>query len=99
MYKMLMFLKQSDDKNVLKHFSDFTLPILRDLCGNDVKAAKVESSLLLEQKYTWFCEAAVNSKDQWDKMMISKEGKKLNKDLTDFHQNIDLIFVNFDEEI
>ncbi|HKB87014.1 MAG TPA: EthD family reductase [Ignavibacteriaceae bacterium] len=99
MYKMLMFLKQSDDQNVLKHFRDFTLPVLRDLMGKDVKAAKVESSLLIEQKYTWYCEVAVNSKYEWDRMMTSKEGKRLNKDLMDFHQSIDLIFVNFEEEI
>ncbi len=99
MYKMLMFLKYTDDQNILKHFKDFTIPVLRGLAGKDVKAAKVESSLLLEQKYTWYCEVAVDSKDEWDRMMTSKEGKKLNKDLMDFHKNIDLIFVNFEEEI
>lgn len=99
MYKMLMFLKKSDDPNVIKHFNNFTVPILNKLSGKEIKVAKVESSLLLEQKYTLFCEINVNSKDEWDKMMATGEGKKLNKDLMDFHQSIDLIFVNYEEEL
>ena len=54
----------------------------------------MESSLLLEQKYIWFCEVTVDSRDKWNRLMASKEGKKLNKDLVDFHQAIDIIFVN-----
>lgn len=99
MYKMLLFIKKSDDPNILKHFGEFTLPILRELSGKEVKPAKVESSLLLEQKYTWFCEVAVDSRDEWNRLMASKEGKKLNKDLMDFHQSIDIIFVNDEEEL
>ena len=99
MYKMLMFLKKSDDPGVENHFKNFTLPILNELTGNEIKAAKVESSLLLEQKYNWYCEISIDSKNDWDKMMATTEGKKLNKDLMDFHQNIDLIFVNYEEEV
>ena len=94
MYKMLMFLKRSDNPNVIRHFKNFTIPILNELNGEKIKIAKVESSLLLEQKYTWYCEIAVDSKEEWDMIMATKLGKKLNKDLMDFHQNIDTIFVN-----
>ena len=45
------------------------------------------------------CEISIDSKNDWDKMMATTEGKKLNKDLMDFHQNIDLIFVNYEEEV
>ena len=98
MYKMLMFLKKTEDGNVEKHFRNFTLPILRELTGKELKAAKVESSLLIDKKYTYFCETAVDSKYEWDKLMASGEGKKLNKDLMDLHQNMDIIFVNYEEE-
>ncbi len=99
MYKMLIFLKKSDDPNVVRHFRNFTLPALNKLSGREIKIAKVESSLLLEQKYEWFCEISVDSKYEWDKMMASGEGKKLNRDFMDFHNNIDLIFVNYEEEL
>jgi len=99
MYKMLMFLKKSDDPNVEQHFRNFTVPALNNLSGKKIKTAKVESSILLEQKYDWFCEISVDSKYEWDKMMATGEGKKLNRDLMDFHKNIDLIFVNYGEEV
>ena len=99
MYRMMMFIKKTDDNNTIKHFRDFTIPILKELSGIDVKPAKVESSLLLEQKYIWFCEVTVDSLDKWNSLMASKEGKKLNKDLMDFHQEIDIIFVNDEEEL
>ena len=99
MYKMLMFLKRSDNPNVIRHFKNFTIPILNELNGEKIKIAKVESSLLLEQKYTWYCEIAVDSKEEWDMIMATKLGKKLNKDLMDFHQNVDIIFVNYSEEL
>ena len=89
-----MFLKRSDNPNVIRHFKNFTIPILNELNGEKIKIAKVESSLLLEQKYTWYCEIAVDSKEEWDMIMATKLGKKLNKDLMNFHQNIDTIFVN-----
>jgi hypothetical protein len=99
MYQMLMFLKKSDDPSVLKHFRNFTLPILRELSGKEIRAAKVESSLLIERKYTWFCEVVVSSKEDWDRLMTTEAGRKLNKDLMDFHQSVDLIFVNYKEEL
>lgn len=99
MYKMLMFLKKANDQNVLNHIKNYTLPILKELSGKNIKTARVESSLLIEQKYSWFCEAAADSKNEWDRLMTTKEGKKFGEDLTDFHKSIDLIFVNYDEEL
>ena len=99
MYKMLMFLKKSDDKNVINHFKKFTIPILNQLTCEKIEIAMVESSLLLEQKYTLYSEIGIRSKDEWDKLMATKEGKKLNKDLVDLHQYIDIIFVNYNEEL
>lgn len=99
MYKMLLFLRKSDDQNVEKHFRDFTLPILKELTGKEIRTAEVESSLLIEQKYNLFCESAVQSKDEWDKLMASETGRKLNKDLADNHRSIDIIFVKYDEDL
>jgi hypothetical protein len=99
MYKMLLFLKRSEDPGILKHFKDYTLDKLSNLVEEKVKMAKVESSLLMDIKYTWFCEMSVVSKEEWDKLLATDEGKMLNRDLADYHQFIDLIFVNYEEEL
>ena len=76
MYKMLMFLKKSDDIKVTEHFVNYTLKILSEIAGREINAAKVESNLLLDQKYELFCEVSLKSKDEWDKKIVSKEGRK-----------------------
>ncbi len=96
MYKMLLFLHKTDEEGVESHFKKYTLKYLSELAGKDIEAAKVESNLLLEQKYMLFCELETGSKEEWDKKMSSKAGKQLNKDLMDFHQFITVIFVNFE---
>ncbi|MEO8398303.1 MAG: hypothetical protein ABI550_00665, partial [Ignavibacteriaceae bacterium] len=76
--------------------NNYTLKYLSELMGKDIKSGEVESNLLLEEKYSKFCEVSVSSKDEWDKLMNSKEGKALNKDMADFHQSVTAIFVNYE---
>jgi hypothetical protein len=99
MYKLLLFLKKSGDPDFLNHFKNFTLPALKELSGKNVTAAKVESNLMIEQKYNWCCEVTAESKQEWDRLMATKAGIEINKDLGDFNSNIDLLFVNYDEEL
>jgi hypothetical protein len=96
MYKLLLFLHKSDEEKVLEHFNDYTLKYLSEISGEKVEAATVESSLLLEQKFSKFCEVSVESKEIWDEKMNSDSGRELNKDLMDFHQFITVIFVDYD---
>ena len=95
MYKLLLFLHKTNQDEILLHFNDFTKKYLADLTGEEIKVADVESNLLLDKKYSKFCEVTVDSKETWDRMMNSKEGKILNKDLMDFHQHITIIFVDY----
>jgi hypothetical protein len=95
MYKLLLFLKKSDDKNVLSHFQDFTLKYLSELAGKKIISGKVESSLLLDTKYSHFCEFDVEMKEEMDKLLNSKAGKEFNKDLINFHKYVDIVFVDF----
>jgi hypothetical protein len=95
MYKLLLFLKKTDNKEINNLFTDYTLKYLSDLSGAEVKAADVESNLLLDEKYSKFCEVSVSSKDEWDLKMNSKAGKELNKHLMNLHQHISVIFVNY----
>jgi len=98
MYKLLFFLHKSEDDQLLEHFREFTLKHLSDITGNEVKLAKVESNLLLDTKYSHYCEVKAESKDEMDKLMSSKAGKALNKDLMDFHEQLTVIAVNYGEE-
>ena len=98
MYKLLFFLHKTDDENVLQFFRDNTIKKLEGIIGKDVGIAEVESNLLLEQKYTYYCEISAASKEEMDKMMHSKAGKELNKSLMDFHKNITVIAVNYNQD-
>ncbi len=60
MYKLLFFLNKTDDENVLQFFKDNTVKKLEELIGGNVGFAEVESNLLLEQKYTYYCEINVD---------------------------------------
>ncbi|HSL89621.1 MAG TPA: EthD family reductase [Ignavibacteriaceae bacterium] len=95
MYKILFFLKKPVDDKILKHFNEKTIPILSGLTGKNVSIADVESNLLAEQKFSFFCEAEFNSKEEMDRIMNSKSGLELNKDIMDFHKHLSIITVNY----
>ena len=97
MYKLLLFLNKTDDEKIISHFEDYTLKYLSDVAGKEIKSANVESNLLLEQKFSRFCEVSVSSKEEWDRKMNSRAGRELNKHLLDFHENITAIFVNYNK--
>ena len=97
MYKLILFLKKSDDKHVYSHFEEFTLKYLSELAGKKIIPGKVESSLLLDTKYSHCCEVEVALKEEMDKLLNSKAGKELNKDLMNFHKYVDIIFVDFNQ--
>ena len=95
MHKMLVFLKKTKEDKILEHFENFTLKHLSEIAGREIKAGEIESSLLLDTKYTHFCEISVESKDKMDELMSSGKGRELNKDLMELHEFVDVIFVDF----
>lgn len=97
MYKILFLVKKNKDSEILEHFNNYILKYLSEISGSEVVSASVESNLLLEQKYDAFCELTASSKEEMDAMMNSESGKKLNKDLSEFHKHIDIITVNFNK--
>ncbi len=97
MYKLLLFLKKTKEEKIVNHFKEFTLKYLSDVVNKNIKAGKVESNLLSDEKYLMFCEVTVESKDNWDELMNSKLGKDLNKDLAEFHEFVTAIFVNYED--
>ena len=99
MYKALIFLKKTKEENIINHFRDYTLRYISEIAGREIKAARVESNLLLEEKYSYFCELSADSKDHMDQLMNTKAGRELNKDMTEFHAFITVIFVNYNNSI
>ena len=97
MYKQLFFVHKSENDKALPHFKDVILQHLSKLSGHKINLAKVESNLLLDQKYSYFCEVDFESKDKMNELMNSKAGKQLTKDLSDFHQMITMIAINYDD--
>ncbi len=95
MYKQLFFLHKTKDDKALAHFKEVILVHLSELAGKQIKLAKVESNLLLDQKYSYFCEVDYESEDKMNELLNTKAGKHLNKDLMDFHQLLTVISVNY----
>lgn len=98
MYKLLLFLKESDDSKIINHFTNVTLKHLSELSGNTVKVGKVESNLLLDTNYSIFCEIEAGSKDEMDKLMNTPSGRELSKDLYDFHNYVNVIYIDFNNK-
>ena len=96
MYKQLFFLHKSENDKALPYFKDVILTHLSELSGKEISLARVESNLLLYQKFSYFCEVEYESKDKMNELMNSKIGKQLTKDLMNFHQMITMISINHD---
>lgn len=95
MYKLLFFLHKPVDDKIFHHFKEHTIKIISDITNQTVTIGEVESNLLTSQKYSYLCEAVFNSKDEMEKVMNSKSGLELNKDLMDFHHYLTVISVNY----
>jgi hypothetical protein len=98
MYKLLFFLHKTDNENIPSFFKDHIVKKLDEIIGSKTDIAKIESNLLLEQKYSYYCEISAPSKEEMDKLMYSKAGKDLNKSLMEFHKNITVIAVDFSQK-
>jgi hypothetical protein len=96
MYKVLVFLKKTDEEEVKNHFKDFFVKYFSDLTGKELSIGEVESNPLLEVKYSLFFELEIESKEKWEELLGSEAGENLEKDLIDFHKYITIIFINYE---
>lgn len=96
MYKQLFFLHKSENDKALPHFQDVIITNLSEISGKQISLAKVESNLLLDQKYSYFCEVVFESKDKMNELMNTKNGKQLTKALMDYHKMVTVISINYD---
>jgi hypothetical protein len=91
-----MFLNKTSDEKVIDHFNKHTLKFLSEISGTAVPAGSVDSNILLEQKFSKFCEVTFKSKNEFDEKMASGEGLEFSKDLMEFHKFITVILVNYE---
>jgi hypothetical protein len=96
MYKQLFFLHKSENDKALAHFKEVILKHFEIVTGKEIVFAKVDSNLLLDQKFSYFFEAEFESKNKMNELMNTKDGRQLTKDLMDFHQMITVISINYD---
>jgi hypothetical protein len=96
MYKVLVFLKKTNDEEVIHHFKNFLVKYFSDLIGKNLRIGSVESNPLLDVKYSFFLELEVESKEYWAKLFSSEAGENLEKDLLEFHKYISIIFINYE---
>ena len=96
MYKALIFLKKTNDEEVINHFKNFLVKYFSKLIGKYLAIGSVESNPLLEIKYSLFVELEFESKEKWEKLIGSEAGEELEKDLLEFHNYITIIFVNYE---
>lgn len=97
MYKILIFLKKTEDESVLVRFTNSTVPKFESLSGQKIKAAEIEGALLSQEKFIMFCEASFEKKEEMDRLMQTPEGKELNKDLAGFGGHVSVFYANFGE--
>lgn len=95
MYKLLIFLKKTEDEEILNHFENVTASLVSELIGGNISVGKIENNLLLEERYSRLLEIEAESKVELDKKFNTKEGKALNKDLMSFQNNISIITINY----
>lgn len=98
MYKLLIFIHKSKENNFLNFFRNSFLPLLSEINGKEVTLAEVESNLLLDQKYSHYCELTAENKNEMDKKLNSSAGRSLSKLLMESHRNITVITVNYHKE-
>ncbi len=68
MYKILFFLHKPVDENFLNHFKEKTIKTLSELSGKEIFIAEVESNLLADKKFSYFCETEFIRKMKWIKL-------------------------------
>lgn len=96
MYKILVFLHQTSNEDIVEHFNSFTVKYFSELVNQELKVGKVESNPLLEMKFSLFVQIDFESKTKWEELIGSAKGEKLEKDLIDFHKYLTIIFIDYE---
>lgn len=99
MYKMLLFLKHTDDESVTLHFTNSTLPALGRLLNRELIASDIDGGKLTKEGFIKFCEASFASKEEMGRLMQSPAGKEFNKDLSGYHNFLSVFFTDVRESV
>ncbi|HEX2960593.1 MAG TPA: hypothetical protein VHO43_02315 [Ignavibacteriales bacterium] len=97
MYKILIFLKRTDDESVLSRFRQSTIPRLESLTGQKITLAEIEGASLSQEKFIKYCEAVFSKREDLDRLMQTPEGKEFNKDIAGYGSYISVFYADFGE--
>lgn len=95
MYKVLIFIHKSKNSDFKDYFVDNLLGSLSKMMNKEIRLAKVESNLLLDKKYDYFCELQTESRNEMDSLFNSPEGREISKKLQESFNDLTLITVNY----
>ncbi len=98
MYRLMIFLKKTDNEPLVNHFKNVILKYLREMSGQDIALAKIEGSNFMEDKYLYYCEISAKLKEDIDKMMVSPTGRKFTREISSFVNDIVMFYANYDAE-
>lgn len=99
MYKLIVFIKKNLDTQTSNHLKEYTLKHLEELAGEKITIGKVESNILLDEKYQYYIEVSAANKDEMDKRLEGKAGRELIMDLAEMHKFLTFIFIDFNSEV
>lgn len=92
MYKILIFLKKTEDESLSIRFKNSTVPKLESLTGQKIEPLEIEGSMLSQEKFFLCCEASFSKREDLDRLMQSPEGKEFNKDLAGYGASISVFY-------
>lgn len=98
MYRLMIFLKKTDNEPLVNHFKDVILKYMREMSGQNIALGKIEGSSFMEDKYLYFCEISADLKEDIDKMMVSPIGRKFIREITSFVNDVVMFYANYNTE-
>jgi hypothetical protein len=95
MYKLLVLLKQTDDKDTLEAFSGKVKNYLSELSGKEIKTGEIEPDILSGSKYIKSYELETTSQETVQQLLQTKTGRELSAELLNFSSSIIPLFINY----
>lgn len=96
MYKLMIMIKKSAGEDLVEHFKNSPLKHLEEASGQKMKIAEIEGAAMMEEPYEKICELTVNSKEELDRILVSPNGKKFNREMVGLMNHFALFFINYE---
>ena len=95
MYKILLMIKDNADNEIVESFRENALVHLEKASGQNILIGEIDGAKLNEDPFSKVCEIEFETKHEMDKVLASNDGKKFNRNMTNFFQYISIFFIDF----